>query len=122
MLNAHIELILLFTGLLTAGALGLLLAPAPVLRLLFGQDPPNALVLLIARQWGLLVFLIGALLVWAAYHAEVRVPAMILACIEKSVFALSVLLSPFRRRALALQVALADAVMATLYLLILVGL
>jgi hypothetical protein len=119
MLTVHVQLILLVTGLLTAGAVGLSLAPGPLLTSLFGHPPADGLSLFIARQWGLLVFLVGALLVWAAYHAEVRVPALIIAAVEKAVFAVSVFLSPFRRHALAARVAVADGVMATLYILIL---
>jgi hypothetical protein len=121
MLAAHIELILLLTGLATAGALVLFLAPVPVLSMLFGQEPSDGLSVLVARQWGLLVFLVGALLVYAVYHPEVRVPVLILAGVEKVVFGVSVFLSPFRRRSPATGVALADVGMATLYVLILAG-
>jgi hypothetical protein len=122
MLATHIELILLLTGLATAGALGLFLAPGPMLTLLFGQAPADALSLLIARHWGLLVFLVGALLVYAAYHAEIRVPTLIVASLEKAVLALGVFLSPFRRRPSVLVVALADASMAAVYLVVLTSL
>jgi hypothetical protein len=122
MLAAHIELILLLTGLATAGALVLFLAPAAMLKVLCGQAPADALSLLIARHWGLLVFLVGALLVYAAYHAEVRVPTLIVAIVEKAAFALGVFLSPFRRRPTLLAMALADAGMAAVYLTYLTGL
>jgi hypothetical protein len=121
MLAGYVEPILLLTGLLTAGALSLLLAPGTLLKSLFGHQPADPLGVLIARQWGLLVFLVGALLVWAAYHSEVRDTALIIAAVEKVFFALSVFLSPFRRHMLAACVAVADTAMATLYILILVG-
>jgi hypothetical protein len=122
MLAAQIEWILVITGLATAGALGVFLAPAAMTRLLFGQAPSDALGLLITRHWGLLVGLVGFLLVYAAYHAEVRVPAMLVAIAEKAVFVLGVLFSPFRRRPAALVMALADAGMAAVYSLHLIGL
>ena len=84
MLAAHIELILLITGLATAGALVLFLAPVTMMKMLFGQAPSDALSLLIARHWGLLVCLVGTLLIYAAYHAEVRVPTLIVAIVEKA--------------------------------------
>ena len=65
MIAAHIELILLLTGLATAGALVLFLAPCSMLKLLFGRAPADALDLLLARHWGLLVGLVGALLILA---------------------------------------------------------
>ena len=122
MLAAQIELILLVTGLATAGALAVSLAPATVLKLLFGEAPSDALGLLVARHWGLLVGLVGALLVYAAYHAEARVPTLIVAIVEKAAFALGVFLSPFRRRPAVLGMALADAGMAAVYFVYLTGL
>src|SRR5216684_3090718 len=122
MLAAQIELILLLTGLATAAALALSLAPVTMMKLLFGQAPSDALSLLIARHWGLLVCLVGTLLIYAAYHAEIRVPALIVAIVEKAAFVLGVFLSPFRRRPTVLVMALADAGMAAVYLIYLTGL
>jgi hypothetical protein len=45
----HIELILIVTGLATAGALALVVAPAPVMKALFGQAPADPLSLAVAR-------------------------------------------------------------------------
>src|SRR4051812_33388889 len=109
MLAAQIELILFLTGLATAGALVLFLAPVTIMKVLFGQAPADALGLLIARHWGLLVCLVGALLVYAAYHAEVRTPTLVVASVEKAAFAIGVFLSPFHRRPTVLVTALADA-------------
>jgi hypothetical protein len=122
MLAGQIQLILLLTGLVTAGAVGLLLAPIPIMKSLFGEAPADLLSLLVVRHWGLLIGLVGGLLIFAAYHAEVRVPTLIVAIIEKVAFALGVFLSPFRRYRTALVVALADAGMATVYLMYLNGL
>jgi hypothetical protein len=122
MLGAHIELILVITGLATVGALGLFLAPDTMMKVLFGQAPADALGRLLARHWGLLVFLVGALLIYAAYHAEVRYPALIVAIAEKVALALGVFASPFRRRLSMFAMALADAGMAALYLMYLTGL
>jgi hypothetical protein len=56
------ELMLLITGLVTAGVLVVFVAPVRAMKMLFGQAPSDALSLLIARHWGLLVFLVGACL------------------------------------------------------------
>jgi hypothetical protein len=122
MLAAHIELILLITGLATAGALVVLVAPVPVMKVLFGQAPSDALSLFIARHWGLLVSLVGALLIYAAYHAEVQVPTLIIAIVEKAALVLGVLISPFRQRPTVLVMALADAGMSAVYAMYLTGL
>jgi hypothetical protein len=122
MLAAHIELILLITGLATAGVLVVFVAPGPVMKVLFGQAPSDALSFFIARHWGLLVSLVGALLIYAAYHAEVRVPTLIVAIVEKAALVLGVLISPFRQRPTVLAMALADAGMSAVYVMYLTGL
>jgi hypothetical protein len=122
MLAAQMEWILLVTGLATAGALVLFLAPVTMMTMLFGQAPSDALSLLIARHWGLLVCLVGALLIYAAYHAEIRVPTLIVAIVEKAAFALGIFISPLRRRRTVLVMALADAGMAAVYLMYLIAL
>jgi hypothetical protein len=122
MLAEKIEVILLITGLATAGALVLFLAPVPMMKMVFGQAPSDAISLLIVRHWGLLVGLVGVLLIYAAYHAEIRVPTMVMAIVEKAAFALGMLLSPFRQRPAVLVMALADTGMAAIYLMYLAGL
>jgi len=122
MLAAHIELILLITGLVTAGLWVVFVAPVPVMKVLFGQAPSDALSLFIARHWGLLVCLVGALLIYAAYHAEVRVPTLIVAIVEKVALVLDLLISPFRKRPTVLAMALADAGMSAVYVMYLTSL
>jgi hypothetical protein len=122
MISAHIELILLITGAATTGALALFLAPIPMTKLLFGQLPGDALGLLIVRHWGLLIFLVGVLLISAAYRPEIRGFVLIVAITEKAGWALGAFISPFRRRPAVLVMALADAGMATVYALHLTGL
>jgi hypothetical protein len=92
------------------------------MKLLFGQAPSDLLSLLIIRHWGLLVCLVGALLICSANHAEIRVPALIVAVVEKAVLAIGVFVSPFRRRPAVIVVATADAGMAAVYLMYLAGL
>ena len=121
MLAPQIESILLLTGLATAGALLLSLAPVRMSKLIFGRPPADALGIVIVRHWGLLVGLVGALIVYSAYHAEVRLPTLIVAIAEKAAFALGMFLSPSRRRPIILVLALADAGMAVIYLVYLIG-
>jgi hypothetical protein len=122
MLAAHIELILLITGVATTGALVLFLAPATMMKMLFGQAPSDAASLFIVRHWGLLVCLVGALLIYAAYHAELRIPTLIVGIVEKAAIALGLLISPLRRRPAVRAMALADGGMAAVYCIYLIGL
>ena len=121
MLGAQIGLILVLTGLATASALVLFLSPVTMMRMLFGQVPSDTLSILIVRHWGLLLGLVGALLVYAAYHPEVRGPTLVVAVVEKVAFVIGVFLSPFHRRPTVLVMALADGGMAAIYLLYLSG-
>jgi hypothetical protein len=121
MLAAHVELILLITGLATAGSLTLAIVPVTTMRLLFGQSPADSLGVNIARHWGLLLFLVGGLIVYAAYRPEIRVPTLIVASVEKVAFAVGALTSPFRRQPAVIVLALADAGMAAMYVTYLAG-
>ena len=69
MIGTHIELILIVTGALTAIALLQFIAPASVLRMIYGEAPTDEVGLAVARHWGLLTFLIGALLIYVLYLA-----------------------------------------------------
>ena len=119
MTAAHVELILLITGLATAGALALVVAPVPMMKAVFGKSPTDPLGLIIARHWALLIFLVGGMIVYAAYRPEIRVPTLIVAVVEKAAFAAAMLLSPLRRRPAVMVMALADAGMAAVYVMIL---
>lgn len=118
---AHVGIILIVTGAITAGASAAAVAPARILRFLFGDRDPDSLTVLITRHWGLLVALIGGLLIYAGYHSEARLPIMIAAIAEKLAIGALIFSSPLRHRIAAATVAAADTVMALLYILILFG-
>ena len=110
--------LLVITGGLTALAgLGLIF-PRQVLAIFLGDRTNEKTTLLIARHWSLLVGLVGGLLIYAAYHAEIQVPAMAVAATEKLVLGGLVLASPLRTRLLTMAVVCADGIMALLYVII----
>jgi hypothetical protein len=74
---------------------------------------------MIARHWALLVTLVGCLLVYSAYHPEVRPAVMIVAIVEKLAIGVLVFASPWRRRLGAATVAAGDTAIALLYIWIL---
>jgi len=121
MIGMHIELILIVTGALTAVALVQFFAPGPMLRMIFGEAPRDLPGLALARHWGLLIFLVGALLIYAAFHPPVRGPAVLLAAIEKIALGVGVLVTPLRRRPLAEAIAVGDSFIALVYVLYLAG-
>ena len=116
MIADHSSEVLIVTGLLTMGAIAAFLAPANILKLVFGSVAPDAGSRFIVQHWGLLVFLVGALLVFAGRHSEVRVPVLVVAATEKLVGSGLMLTGSLRRRPVVLAIVAADSLMAVLYL------
>jgi len=121
MIGAHIELILIVTGVLTAITILQFIAPAQVLRMIFGEAPTDEVSLAVARHWGLLTFLVGALLIYAAFHASVRGPAMVVAVVEKAALGLGIVGTSLRTHPVAAAIAAGDSFIALVYVLYLVG-
>jgi hypothetical protein len=121
MIGAHIELFLIVTGAVTALALLQFVAPTPVLRVIFGKAPADQVGLAVARHWGLLTFLIGALLVYAAFHPSVRGPVMVVAVIEKVALGLGIFGTSLRTHPAAAAAAAGDSLIALIYVLYLAG-
>ena len=119
MIADHISEVMIVTGLLTMGAIAAFLVPAKILKFVFGVVDANTGTRFIAQHWGLLVFLVGALLVFAGRHSEFRVPVLVVAATEKLVGSGLILTGPLRRRSAALVLVIADSLMALLYVLIL---
>jgi hypothetical protein len=80
----NIKAILVVTGVVTASPILQFLSPALGLKLLFKLGVPPGAGGFFARHWGLIVGGFGALLVYAAYHPELRAPLMLVALIEKA--------------------------------------
>lgn len=121
-IGAHIEVILIITGVLTAGMLAQFIAPTWVLRHTFGNVASDAVSKMFARHWGLLLFCIGALLVYAAFDPSVRAPAMVIASIEKVGFVACVFATSVRERRMASLMAAGDALMVIVFVLYFAGL
>ena len=88
MIGTHIEIILIFTGATTAMALAQFIAPASVSRIIYGAAPTEVVGITLVRHWGILVFLVGVLLIYAAFHPAVREPVTVVAAVEKNRFRL----------------------------------
>jgi hypothetical protein len=121
MIGAHIDVILIVTGALTAGAVLQFIAPVPMLRAIYGAAPADEVSLALARHWGLLIFLIGVLLIYAAFHPAVREPAALLAAVEKIALGVGVFSTPLRRHPVAAAIAAVDSLIALVYALYLTG-
>ena len=122
MITSNIEVILVVTGLLTAAMIAQFVAPSWTLRHAFGEVPSGVVGIVLARHWGLLLFCVGMLLVYSAFHPTVRQPTMVLASVEKVGFAGCVFGSSLRRRRIPSIMATGDTLMAAVYVLYLLGL
>ena len=122
MITTHIHSILLVTGLMTTLVIVMFVAPRRGLRLVFGVERPESGALFVARHWGLLVALVGALLVAAAYEPGVRGPAMAVATIEKLVGSVLVFCALTPCTTAATMIAVGDSAMALVYILYFAGL
>ena len=122
MITSNIEAILIVTGALTATMLAQFMAPSWMVRHTYGEAPAGPVSILFARHWGLLLFCVGALLVYAAFHPALRGPAVVLASVEKAGFIACVFGTSLRRRPIAAIMATGDAVLVLIYVLYLVGL
>jgi energy-converting hydrogenase Eha subunit E len=116
---ARMNDILLATGLLTASAGFGVFAPRAFSNSLLGTSSGDAATSVIVRHWSLLLAIVGGLLIFAAYRADVRVPIMIAATIEKLILAALVVASPLRKRLVTVAIVGADVVMALLYVFML---
>jgi hypothetical protein len=121
MIGTHIEFILIVTGAATAIAFVQFIAPAPVLRMICGKAPTDEVGLAVARHWGLLVCLVGALLIYAAFDPPARGPAVVVAAIGKTALGLGVFGTTLRKRPAAAAIAAGDSLFALVYILYLAG-
>ena len=122
-MSSHSFAILLVIGLYTAAALPQFFAPRLFLeKVTFGAVTADPLTLLLARHWGLLAALVGALLVYAAFHPEVRFVAMLIAAVEKLGLAALLFFGGWKRTAAATRLAVADTLMGVVMVLCLLGL
>src|SRR5262249_36134606 len=85
MIAMHIELILIVTGVATATMLIQFFAPLPVLRLIYGEAPTDGVTVALARHWGLLIFCVGVLLIYAAFSPRPVPPSWSSPWLRKSV-------------------------------------
>ncbi len=88
---ASIKWIMLVAGILTASIFYYAIAPDAALRADFGQGVEGPLALLIVRNWGVLVGLVGLMLVYGAFVPPARRLVLAVATLSKAAFVLLLL-------------------------------
>ena len=116
MISANIRLILIVTGALTTAAtIGFFLLPRNLIRRVFRREEISPRLLLVTRSSGMFGALVGALLIYAAFDPRLRVPAVIVAIVEKVIFAGAVFLGPLKKFSMVKWAAAGDSFMALLF-------
>lgn len=121
MIAANIEPILIITGVLTATMLAQSLAPSWMFRHTYGDTLSGPASTGLARHWGLLLFCVGMLLIYSAFHPALRKPTVVLASVEKAGFVACVFGTSLRHSRIASLMATGDAAMTLVYVLYLFG-
>lgn len=110
----NIEWILLVSGVGTCSVVLMALAPHAAQRQYFGQIAEGPVANLIARSWGVMVFAAGLMLIYAAYHPQVRLVVLVYAIVGKGSFVTLTALTPAFRRKLSGILAILDLIIIAL--------
>lgn len=90
-LVARMKWLLLISGVLTVTMLYAAVAPRAAMVSTFGSALEGPAADVVARTWGALIALVGAMLLYAAWHPEVRPMVLVVAATSKAFFVLLVL-------------------------------
>jgi hypothetical protein len=120
--ESNIGWILVVSGVLTALAgAGAGVFPKSLLRLAFGVDNADGALVFFVMHWGVLIFVVGALLSVAANEPELRVPILLAGAIEKFAILGLVLFGPLKRTTAMTLIAAFDGSLAVIYSLCLLS-
>ena len=84
--STAIKWIMLVSGVLTLTMVYAVIAPHAAMHSTFGATLDGALAEIVVRNWGLLIGLVGAMLIYGAYHPDVRPLVLIVAAVSKLAF------------------------------------
>ncbi len=81
-----IKPVMLVSGLITCTMFFAVISPDTVLQSMFGQSLGEPLAQMLVRNWAILITLVGAMLIYGAFHPQMRTPILIVASISKVAF------------------------------------
>ena len=115
-IRRNIRWIMIASGVLTTTMLKAALAPDVALRSTFGESLSGPLAEIVVRNWGVLITVVGAMLIYGAYRPESRPLVLTVAILTKSVFIALVLAQGGRYLGQQAGIAIAiDAVWVVLF-------
>lgn len=85
-LIAGMKWVMLISGALTLTMVQAAIAPSAALRATFGESLEGPLAQIVVRNWGALIGLIGAMLIYGAFHPHVRPLVLVVAGLSKVIF------------------------------------
>ncbi len=83
---AKMKWIMFISGILTCTMLYAAIAPQAALISIFGASLEGPLAEIVVRNWGVLITLVGAMLIYGAYHLPSRTLVLTVAIVSKLVF------------------------------------
>lgn len=84
---SNIKWVMLVSGVLTMTMIYALIAPHAALMSTFGEAlPASPVTEIVVRSWGALIGLVGAMLIYGAFHPEVRTLVLTVAALSKAIF------------------------------------
>jgi hypothetical protein len=118
---SRMKWVMLVSGILTCTMILAAIAPRVALELTFGDAISGPIAEIVVRNWGALIAIIGAMLIYAAYNPASRPLVLVVAVVSKLIFiSLNLVYGPqfLEKSALAIIV---DSVMIALFLIYLFG-
>ena len=85
-LVSKIKWVMLLSGAMTLTMVHALVAPSSALRTMFGDTIEGPLAEIVVRNWGALIALVGAMLIYGAFHPHVRKLVLVVAGLSKVTF------------------------------------
>lgn len=120
MLNKIFAGVMVVAGLLTLTMLYAAFSPAAAVQSFFGETPEGAMATIVVPNWGILIGLMGALLIYGAFHAPSRKLALVIAGASKVAFIALILMQGDRYLAGLQTAVIVDSVMVVLFVIYLI--
>ena len=113
--------IMLLAGVLTCTMLYAAVAPQAALRATFGETLEGPLAEIVVRNWGALITLVGAMLIYGAFNPTSRPLVLVVAGVSKLVFILLIGVYGTQYLSRAGVAVAVDSVMICLFAIYLIG-
>lgn len=120
MLNKIFAGVMVVAGLLTLTMLYATVSPIAASQAFFNEAPEGAMASIVVPNWGVLIGLMGALLIYGAFHAPSRKLALVVAGASKIAFIALILMQGEHYLAGLQTAVIVDSVMVVLFAIYLI--